>query len=114
MATSYKRMFQVWAYTVSHGQLLLRSTKTDKIPTRVDILFKDMVALKLPSAFEELEIIESTAEHVGLHQDAIKGRTVWSLRGPGFDGFVVAGAMAVHEDDGEYDAPSRIPGLAGR
>ncbi len=38
------RRFQLWAYTVSHGSLLLRSTKTDDEPTRVDVLFRNVKA----------------------------------------------------------------------
>ena len=36
------RFFQIWRYTVSHRQLLLRSTKSDVAHTRIEILFKDV------------------------------------------------------------------------
>jgi hypothetical protein len=42
---TFSGRFQWWAYTVSHGQLLLRRTKEPEHPTRADVLFKD-VALR--------------------------------------------------------------------
>jgi hypothetical protein len=108
MTTVFKRVFQLWAYTVSHGQLLLRSTKAEGLPTRIDLLFKDVVALKLPSTFNELSVSEATAEDVGLSLTVVGGRSVWRVAGPGFDGFVAAGAMVAHEDDGEYGDPSAV------
>jgi hypothetical protein len=37
----FQRKFQIWLYSVSHGQLLLRSNRSDEFRTRVDVLFKD-------------------------------------------------------------------------
>jgi len=36
-----ERFFQLWRMTVSHGRVLLRSTKADGIATRIDVLFKN-------------------------------------------------------------------------
>ena len=36
---NFQRPFQVWLYSVSHGQLLLRSNRSDQLATRVDVLF---------------------------------------------------------------------------
>ena len=66
MATVYNRMFQLWAYTVGHGQVLMRSTKIDPASSRVDIAFKNVIALKLPSVFDRLAIEESSADQIGL------------------------------------------------
>ena len=106
----YQRTFQVWAYTVSHGQLLLRSTKSQSTPTRIDILFKDTAAMCLPAAFDNLILSRAQANDLGLDAAtaATTGKTVYRLKGTNFDGFVVAGAVVVHEDDREYDEPSEI------
>jgi hypothetical protein len=112
METFFDRMFQLWAYTVGHGQLLLRSVKSDSAPSRVDLAFKDVVALKLPSFFDQLAVEESSARQVALSESLAAGRRVWILRGTcggaTFEGFVVAGAMLSIEDDGEYNEPSQI------
>jgi hypothetical protein len=106
----YDRPFQVWSYTVSHGQLLLRSPKSLSNPTRVDILFKNTVAMFLPAAFESLTISRVHAQDLGLDETALglKGKTIFRLRDLHFDGFVAAGAVVIHEDDREYDEPSEI------
>jgi hypothetical protein len=33
------RSFQVWAYSVSHGQLLIRSPKSEATPENIDLAF---------------------------------------------------------------------------
>jgi hypothetical protein len=70
---------------------------------------QDVVAMKVPSTFDSLEIEESSAEQIGQHADAVKGRSVWSLRGCGFDGFVVAGVYGCIR---RWSAPFRGPKLS--
>jgi hypothetical protein len=53
------RMVQVWSYTASHGQLLLRATKDRDNPTRVDVLFKGVGAMQLPSVMQSLTVREA-------------------------------------------------------
>lgn len=113
------RRFQVWGYTVSHGQLLLRSNKDRHEATRVDLLFKNVTIMKLPSYFKGLTVSESTVEAIGLgdHQaEWTLNQKVYRLRAQGFEGYVVAGFMDVHEDDKEYYEPGAFfedgPGLA--
>ncbi|MGW5570410.1 hypothetical protein ACWEVD_04345 [Nocardia thailandica] len=51
------RSFSVWAYTVSHGQLLLRSdVGRNGNGTTIDILFKPVKAMKLQHRYEGLRI----------------------------------------------------------
>jgi len=51
MLINFERNFQIWKYTVGHGQLLLRSTKDPKCPTRIDVFFKNVGAtIVLPDA----------------------------------------------------------------
>ena len=43
------RQFQIWSYKVSHAQLLLRSTKSKNDPTRIDLLFKNVAIINMPT-----------------------------------------------------------------
>ena len=108
------RMFQVWSYTVSHGQLLFRSTKSDDSPTRIDILFKNVDAMNVARRFDGLSIRDATAEE---RLSAARGSDVelddpnqrlWIVESLGFRGHVAAGVVLVHEADAEYDEPSAL------
>jgi hypothetical protein len=50
-----ERSFAVWAYTVSHSQLLLR-TRTAGGQPRIDVLFKPVEAMKIRTDFDGLVI----------------------------------------------------------
>ena len=88
------RYFQVWHFTVSHTQLLLRSNRDDNHPTRVEVLFKGVQRLDIPSSFD------------GLHVRRDRGR--YALGGRGWVGSVFALAMFAVEDEGEYSTPSSL------
>lgn len=105
------RVFQLWAYTVSMGRLLLRSTKTDESPTRMDIVFQNVEAVHLPALLRGLRVSEAdpdesrrVIEANGLLPDA--DRTVFAISGSGFTGYVVAGAFVTSEDEGDFNEPS--------
>ena len=110
------RRFQVWRYTVSHGQLLLRSNRDDRHATRCEILFKDVARMDLPTLIDDLEIdaaaeaeVPASVKELGV--DEVRDRTIYRIRGRDCLGYVVAGALAYAEDDGEYHSPSSL--LAG-
>jgi hypothetical protein len=118
----HDRVFQFWAYTVSMGRLLLRSTKSDLFKTRVDVAFQNVQAVQLPTLlpglvvseadpFETERIIKAT----GLLPD--EDRKFFSMIGSNFTGYVVAGVMVSVEDAGEYFEPSEVwpdgPGRLG-
>jgi hypothetical protein len=92
---SSERTFRIWNYTVSHSQLLLRSVKREHHDTRVDMLFKAVDRVDLPSTL------------AGLHVELIADR-VYSARGTNWQGSVRAGAMFVIEDQGSYADPSTL------
>jgi hypothetical protein len=50
------RRYQVWTYSVSHQQLLLRSTPQDADQTQIDILFKGVTASLLRPWYEHLSL----------------------------------------------------------
>jgi hypothetical protein len=108
-----ERRFQVWAYSVSLGRLLLRSTKSDTFPTRVDVLFQNVKALKLPTSLDGLTIAEADDDE----RSEIEAATgiVLDVDAAGFvvrcgsmDGFVVAGVCVGREDDAEHFEPSDL------
>lgn len=51
-----ERPFQMWRYSVGHSMLLLRSTKDEQHDTRVDVLFKRVERLDLPTVCQGLTI----------------------------------------------------------
>lgn len=113
------RRFELWRYLVSHGQLLLRSNKGDGHARRIDILFKNVKRMDLPTLMDDVEITIATEDQVpaaardlGSHR-AAGGGIVYRVAGRGFAGYVVAGFVGVVEDDGEFNEPSSFnaPGL---
>lgn len=105
------RKFQIVSYRCSHSRLLLRSGKTPHTPTRIDILFQDVRALELRTYFSDLSVEEAdpsrmtdlAARFQGVMED---GHKVYLLRSGDWTGYVVAGALFWHEDDGEFGQPS--------
>jgi len=108
------RTFQVWAYTVSHSQLLLRSNRTAEFDTRVEVLFKGVGAVQLPTVLSGLEVSEIPMEHAPgelrtlLTDEDWIGRKLYMIRSGGSTGYVVAIAAFFAEDHGEYYAPSSL------
>lgn len=92
------RTFALWAYSVSHASLLLRSVKGDFDASRIDILFTNVGRLDLPTTLTGVKITRSCAD----------GQATFTVEGDGYSGYVVAGSVASQEDDGEYHEPSRL------
>jgi hypothetical protein len=107
------RRFQLWTCSVSHGQLLLRSPKSEAHPTRCEIFFKDVVRVDLPVLMDEVEVdvaadvdVPAFVLELGGHERW--ARPVYRVRGRGFVGYVVASRVWCAEDDGEYHTPSSL------
>ena len=111
------RRFQMWHYLVGHGTLLLRSTKSERFATRIDVLLKNVSAMHLLSTLEGLAISVATdAESdelraAGWPQGTLADRQVFVVRAAGFRGYVIAGLVTSHEDEGEYYSPSHFQHL---
>jgi hypothetical protein len=86
------RHFQIWRYEVGHAQLLLRSVKGDHDASRIDVLFKAVEAIDLPTRFDGLQIMRE--------------RDQFALSGAGWSGRIIAGSCFQAEDVGEYLDPS--------
>jgi hypothetical protein len=48
------RLFQMWLFTVGMTRLLLRSTKSEEHPTRIDVLFQGVQFIGLPTRLDGL------------------------------------------------------------
>jgi hypothetical protein len=44
----FERRFQLWYFTVSHGLLLLRSNRDSSLGTRLDVMFRGVIEMKVP------------------------------------------------------------------
>lgn len=109
------RRYVLWEYTVSHGQLLLRSARDNDNPTRIDVLFKDVGFLHMPDGLDIESIDEISAAEVRAigGEDALKAlihkRKGFRLRSPSGDALVVALVMVTAEDDLDSGEPSSLP-----
>ena len=54
---SSDRFFQLWKYTVSQKCLLIWSTRTEEIATRIEILFRGVSRMELATTFLDLKIL---------------------------------------------------------
>jgi hypothetical protein len=108
-----ERLFQIWSYSVGMARLLLRSTKSDTFATRVDVLFQNVKALKLPTSLDGLVITEADADEAARISSETgilpaEGTRNFIVRSGAFDGYIVAGVCVVAEDEGEYFEPSQL------
>ncbi|MDR7320852.1 MULTISPECIES: hypothetical protein [Catenuloplanes] len=110
-----ERDFSVWAYTVSHGQLLLRSgwpSDAGAHPTRIDLLFKPVQAVKSRMNHSGLVVRCATdEEHERIIRDSglkpVAVRVFVIESGDALD-YVVSGAVGWQEDDQAANAPSAL------
>ena len=100
--------FQWWSYTVSHGQLLLRSTKSRQRDTQVDVLFKDVVFVSIPTSLENIEILEADDADRPTGLELEKDRKIFVVRGTDFSGFVAAAVVLHAEGTGAHNDPSPL------
>lgn len=105
---NYDGRFQWWSYTVSHGQLLLRCPPSPKRATQVDVLFKNVSSVSLPTTVDDLEVIDGEGTALPTLVGPVGGRKVFIVRAIGVDGYVVAGAVFHREWQGSHSDPSPL------
>lgn len=113
LVDSRERTFQLWAYSVGMGRLLLRSTKTGTFPTRIDVLFQNVKAMQVPATvFEGLVVTEADEElaaRIESETGLLRGDDrFFCLESAHRVGYVVAGVMVSQEDAGEFFDPSPL------
>ena len=97
------RKFQLWYYTVSHGELLIRSPKTPDNPKNIDIMFIDVIYSELPRYLYNLKIEETKSEDIIYLQERLNGPTklgeVTVLLSNGKRYFVAASLIKIDENE---------------
>jgi hypothetical protein len=109
----FNREFQIWNYSVGHGLLLLRSPKATGRPTRIDVLFTDVRVIELRTSLSTLNIEEvelaDVAERATKPIETMESDLrIFMLKCKTWTGYVVAGSVQWHEDQGEYGQPSHF------
>jgi len=103
------RFFQAWRYTVSHGQLLIQSQKTDLVATRLEILFKDVEYMAVRPVMHGLSIAPCSRDRL---PDFLAGLAVtgawYELRCDKGKGYIACGAVAFSEDALGHGHPSAL------
>ncbi|MEV3924853.1 hypothetical protein [Actinomadura coerulea] len=116
------RSFTVWAYTVSHSQLLLRTRTTERggvRPSRIDVVFKPVRAMKVRTEYRGGLVIrcadqEEAAQIYAESGDVEPGAGAHCLileTGNDRD-YVVAHAVGWVEDMASERDPSALAGFA--
>lgn len=108
------RSFLVVRYADAHGPLLLANLPNDqyKSLTKIEVLFKDVRSLELRVFINSLTIREIDIANVRPHasnpQNAVEpGLKFYSRQSSGWSGYILAGAVFVHEhkfEPGQFDA----------
>lgn len=124
MIYSSERWFQIWDYTVSHQQLLLRSPVTIDLPRNVDLIFLGVEYLSIPSSLRGLEFDQALPEESAEVMRGLRAGSevsgVYTLVSEGRRFYIVAAAFRVYENDLdlfesslEYFSDKNLSGQAG-
>jgi hypothetical protein len=74
------------------------------------VLFKDVAAINIATVLQNLEVRESVSHAADLETfgPLLRERKVFAVCADDFEGWIIAGAVYVHQDDCEYHDPSAI------
>ncbi|WP_411347176.1 hypothetical protein [Paenibacillus sp. WLX2291] len=65
------RKFKLWYYTISHGQLLLRSIKDDNNTTNIDVMFLDVDYIELPRYLSDVKLEKAQEKDINYIQQKL-------------------------------------------
>jgi hypothetical protein len=110
--------FRVWAYTVGHGRLLLRSTKSAARDSQIDILFKGVSALRLPTSMRDFRVSSKEPSpdelnQLGFPSPAPRDQKLFVLESTDSRAYVLALAMDADETKRDYHEPSPWMAISG-
>jgi len=111
----YKRLFKLWYYTVSHKQMLLRSTGTEET-YNMDIYFGDVSYIEIPTKISEIEILQTTQEDIDhiVQRIGNTNKKITVLLSENRKYYVVSSVIKVSENVlGMFDLPFDIPKYRG-
>jgi hypothetical protein len=111
----WNRSFQLWHYSVSYSQLLLRGIDRTLKPKRVDVLFSNVERMHVRSEYDSLEIeeiaVQENVSFVKLGITPPRHGSIFLING-GSD-YVVATHCQWSEDDGGAHSPSTFGPMRG-
>lgn len=97
------RDFKLWHYTISHGQLLIRSIRGANNSKNIDIMFFDVDYVELPRNISNLKIEDPSFDDVlyvkGKIDMPVKLEDITILRANDRRYFVVASGMKIVENE---------------
>lgn len=105
------RRFEVWKYSCSHSQLLMRSNKENTFSTRIEILFKGVDYMSIRSLLRGITITACMPGHDDFPADLSElsaSTTIFRIASEGFTGFVAALVVFTKEDELEFFDESRL------
>ena len=103
------RTFKVWRYSVSHRVLLFRSTRDERNPTRIDVVFGQVSRMLLEPVYSGLSIYTADDAERATIAEKFGGNFKSGylyLIGSSANSLVVSGPPSWHEDEGTYRDPS--------
>src|SRR2546430_568013 len=102
------RQFQWWAYTTSNSMLLLRSTKSDVISTRIDVLFAGVHFVQIPTRLNGLRIRQAVGDEIPslARPFMMYDEKCFVIASADYVGLIVSRCAVWKEDVGEYFEPS--------
>ena len=93
-----ERIFQLWDYTVSHKQLLLRSPPEGQEDGNIDIVLWGVEVVSIPTIFKHIKIRRLSAQEVE-NNPAIRTEdrcaSVFGIESIGTSGFIVASGCKI-------------------
>jgi hypothetical protein len=114
LPTRFTGQFGLVLFHQHHGVLLLRSgDRDDGGPRRIDLLFRGVVWMTIPSWFSDFSIEQCLIDEVidylppGLRGKA-QSRKVYRLDIDGMPHYVIAGSAFASSDDRSYFDPSPL------
>ena len=101
-----ERSFQLWAYSVSHCQLLIRSPRTANDTENIDIAFYGVTFLQLPTNFLGLLVEDGSPEELAritsMVTDPLSVGTVYALTSGGKRSALTAAGISVSRNTLEF------------
>jgi hypothetical protein len=110
----FNGQFGLVLYYQQHGVLLLRSgDRDDGGPRRIDLLFRGVVWMSIPSCFSDFTIEQCLIDEVidylpPSHRGKAESRKVYRVEIDRTPHYVIAGSVFASRDDGSYFDPSPL------
>jgi hypothetical protein len=110
----FNGLFGIALFHQHHGVLLLRSAdRDDGGSRRIELLFRGVVWMSLPSWFSDFTLEQSLADEVmpyipPSHRGKVESRKVYRVDIDRTPHYVIAGSVATSRDDGSYFDPSPL------